>query len=192
LRCGAGFAARLEDAAGKDAAPIWPAAEAVEVGHPRWECDLDGPVTKALVKLLRRLLPGLVRIEDEIDIVKSLQRLRHLAGDAGPEQGDGPEAPPDGSEPVEGTFGHDHRLAPRAREAEEFVARALAVAGTWEDPAIRVAGTVVDEFARLVADAASPIDDIRATAEYRRHACGVLARRALSWALEERKASAEL
>jgi len=41
-----------------------------------------------------------------------------------------------------------------------------------------------------VAAAASPIDDIRGTAAYRRHACAVLARRALTWALDDRRALA--
>ena len=36
-----------------------------------------------------------------------------------------------------------------------------------------------DSFAERVAEAASPIDDVRGTAAYRRHALGVLARRAL-------------
>jgi CO/xanthine dehydrogenase FAD-binding subunit len=35
-------------------------------------------------------------------------------------------------------------------------------------------------FAELVVAAASPIDDLRGTAAYRRHALGVLARRALA------------
>ena len=38
------------------------------------------------------------------------------------------------------------------------------------------------DFGRLVADAASPIDDVRGTADYRRHALAVLARRCATWA----------
>ena len=36
--------------------------------------------------------------------------------------------------------------------------------------------------ATLVADAASPIDDQRGSAAYRRHALAVMARRTLKWA----------
>ncbi len=43
-----------------------------------------------------------------------------------------------------------------------------------------------EEFGARVAEAARPIDDVRGTAAYRTHACGVLARRALSWAVEEK------
>ena len=41
-------------------------------------------------------------------------------------------------------------------------------------------------FGDLVASAASPIDDVRGTAAYRRHALSVLARRTLKWAWEAR------
>ncbi|HUO03830.1 MAG TPA: xanthine dehydrogenase family protein subunit M [Candidatus Binataceae bacterium] len=41
-----------------------------------------------------------------------------------------------------------------------------------------------DAAARLASEAASPIDDMRGTAEYRRHVAGVLARRAISIAAE--------
>lgn len=43
----------------------------------------------------------------------------------------------------------------------------------------------VDEFARLVAGAARPIDDVRGTAAYRRHTIGLMARRCLTWALHD-------
>jgi CO/xanthine dehydrogenase FAD-binding subunit len=75
----------------------------------------------------------------------------------------------------------------RASEAEAFISRALADSGTWDDPAAPIPEEVVDEFGELVASATRPIDDVRGTAAYRRHACGVLARRALRWALEDRR-----
>jgi CO/xanthine dehydrogenase FAD-binding subunit len=78
----------------------------------------------------------------------------------------------------------------RAPEAEAFAARAMADAGAWDDPRSTVSPAVVEEFGDRVAAAARPIDDVRGTAAYRRHAVAVLARRALSWALVDRTAGA--
>lgn len=63
----------------------------------------------------------------------------------------------------------------RAVAAEEFLAAEL----DWEagpDPA------TIRRFGELASEAASPIDDVRGTAAYRRHAIGVMARRTLTWA----------
>ena len=69
----------------------------------------------------------------------------------------------------------------RALAAEEFLAQSLAADGLWESR-----GALPDatsrRFADLVADAASPIDDVRGTARYRIHSLSVMARRALVWA----------
>jgi CO/xanthine dehydrogenase FAD-binding subunit len=76
----------------------------------------------------------------------------------------------------------------RAPDAEAFSARALTAAGWWEDRAAPLSPRVIEEFGERVAAAAKPIDDVRGTARYRRHACAVLARRALTWALGDRSA----
>jgi CO/xanthine dehydrogenase FAD-binding subunit len=65
----------------------------------------------------------------------------------------------------------------RAPEADAFLAHELPWDSRGELPE-----TVALEFGRLVAGAASPIDDVRGTAAYRRHALSVLARRTLGWA----------
>jgi CO/xanthine dehydrogenase FAD-binding subunit len=75
----------------------------------------------------------------------------------------------------------------RAEAAEAFAGGALQRTGAWDDPTTRLAEDDVAEFGRLVAEAARPIDDVRGSAAYRRHACAVLARRALMWALEDRR-----
>ena len=71
----------------------------------------------------------------------------------------------------------------RAPEAEQFAAGRLD--GHWDAPEPADPG-VLREFGRLVAAAASPIDDVRGTADYRRHALSVLAARCLGWAWSER------
>jgi CO/xanthine dehydrogenase FAD-binding subunit len=71
----------------------------------------------------------------------------------------------------------------RARAAEEFLAGALAESGLWESAA-SLPDQVTERFGELVAAAARPIDDVRGTAAYRRHALSVLARRTLAWAWE--------
>ena len=75
----------------------------------------------------------------------------------------------------------------RAEAAEEFLADALGEAGLWQS-AGPLPDQVTQRFGELVAAAARPIDDVRGTAAYRRHALSVLARRTLSWAWESYRA----
>ena len=75
----------------------------------------------------------------------------------------------------------------RAPAAEAFAARALADAGVWQDPAAQLADAAIEEFGELVQVAAAPIDDVRGAAVYRQYGCGVMARRALRWALADRQ-----
>jgi CO/xanthine dehydrogenase FAD-binding subunit len=78
----------------------------------------------------------------------------------------------------------------RSADAEAFAAGALGSAGAWEDPSATLDPGLLEEFGELAAAAARPIDDVRGTASYRRHACAVLARRALAWAMADRRVSA--
>ncbi|MER8029562.1 FAD binding domain-containing protein [Streptomyces bauhiniae] len=71
----------------------------------------------------------------------------------------------------------------RAQVAEEFLNSALEEGGCWESGQV-IAPSAVQQFAALCAAACNPIDDVRGTADYRRHAIGVLARRTLMWAWE--------
>jgi CO/xanthine dehydrogenase FAD-binding subunit len=68
----------------------------------------------------------------------------------------------------------------RASDAEAFAEAEL----DWEGRA-PVAAATLERFGALVADAARPIDDVRGTSAYRRHALAVLGRRALGWAWGE-------
>ena len=80
----------------------------------------------------------------------------------------------------------------RATDAEQQMAAAMESSSCWQDPSITIPDQVITEFGDLVAAAAKPLDDVRGTAAYRRHGCGVLARRAITWALDERRLPAWL
>jgi CO/xanthine dehydrogenase FAD-binding subunit len=77
----------------------------------------------------------------------------------------------------------------RAPEAEHFLAGELEAAGLWNSR-----GPLPEELARAfgekVAAAASPIDDVRGTAAYRRHSLSVMARRAATWAWDDLRRAA--
>ncbi|MDH6575198.1 FAD binding domain-containing protein [Kitasatospora sp. MAP5-34] len=68
----------------------------------------------------------------------------------------------------------------RAVEAEEYLAGVLAERGLWQSGDL-LGTEVIQRFGELVKAAASPIDDVRGTAEYRRHSLAVMARRTLTW-----------
>lgn len=68
-----------------------------------------------------------------------------------------------------------------AAEAEQFLESELAAGDYW-DQRSELSPLMVARFSELVSAAAAPITDVRGTAGYRRHALGVMARRALEWA----------
>ena len=72
----------------------------------------------------------------------------------------------------------------RASAAEAFLEGHLGEIGAWESRA-PLAESVKARFGELVAEAARPIDDVRASAAYRRRALQVLGRRALSWCWDD-------
>ena len=72
----------------------------------------------------------------------------------------------------------------RAGDAENFIEGVLEEGGLWESRA-QIGESALRRFGEMVAAAARPIDDVRGTAEYRRHSVGVLGRRTLKWAWEE-------
>jgi CO/xanthine dehydrogenase FAD-binding subunit len=74
--------------------------------------------------------------------------------------------------------------APSPREAARagvFAGSALEEAGLWESRG-ELPPSLAREFAHQVRAAASPIDDVRGSAEYRLHSLSVMARRCLVWA----------
>ena len=62
----------------------------------------------------------------------------------------------------------------RATEAEEFISQEF----DWEKNS-SLSEKVINKFSDMVADSTKPIDDHRGTADYRKHAVGILAKRAL-------------
>jgi CO/xanthine dehydrogenase FAD-binding subunit len=74
----------------------------------------------------------------------------------------------------------------RAPDAEAYAAGEV----DWDDASAPLGDGVAEEFGRLVAAAARPIDDVRGSAAYRRHAVEVLARRSLTWCAADRAAKA--
>lgn len=71
----------------------------------------------------------------------------------------------------------------RAKAAEEFLNAALEEGGFWDSRTI-ITPSIASQFAALAAGACNPIDDVRGTASYRRHAVGIMARRTLGWTWE--------
>jgi CO/xanthine dehydrogenase FAD-binding subunit len=68
-----------------------------------------------------------------------------------------------------------------AADADAFIAGVLDEHDYWTSRA-PLPDVALRRFGELVGQAARPIDDVRGTADYRRHAVGVLARRTLNWA----------
>ena len=77
----------------------------------------------------------------------------------------------------------------RAPDAEAFLAGELEAAGLWDSRRALPEGLAA-EFGSRVASAASPIDDVRGSAAYRRHSLAVMARRAATWAWDEHRKAA--
>jgi CO/xanthine dehydrogenase FAD-binding subunit len=72
----------------------------------------------------------------------------------------------------------------RASAAEDFLTAALEEEGLWESGGA-LPPSVAQQFAELCSAACNPIDDVRGSAAYRRHAVGVMARRTLGWVWDD-------
>ncbi|MFP5372275.1 MAG: FAD binding domain-containing protein [Actinomycetes bacterium] len=77
----------------------------------------------------------------------------------------------------------------RAPEAEVFLGGELEAAGLW-DSREQLPETLARAFGERVAQAASPIDDVRGSAAYRLHSLSVMARRAATWAWDDYRKAA--
>ena len=71
-----------------------------------------------------------------------------------------------------------------APDAETFIQGVLDEHDLWRTRA-PVSESALTRFGELVAASARPIDDVRGTAAYRRHALAVMARRTFAWAWTE-------
>ena len=71
----------------------------------------------------------------------------------------------------------------RAEAAEAFASAEL----DWERRA-PLSRSIAERFGELVTDVAQPIDDVRGSAAYRRHALKIMAARTLTWAWQEASA----
>ncbi|MGH8959995.1 MAG: FAD binding domain-containing protein [Jatrophihabitantaceae bacterium] len=72
----------------------------------------------------------------------------------------------------------------RAPAAEAYLEGELVERELWTSRGA-LDDSVIARFGELASQAARPIDDVRGTANYRRHAVGVMARRTLGWAWDE-------
>lgn len=90
---------------------------------------------------------------------------------------------------VGAAFGSAAPTPRNAPTAEAFLDDALAEADLWESRRPLPDG-VATRFGDLVAGDTSPIDDVRGSASYRRHALSVLARRTLGWAWDDYRKAA--
>jgi CO/xanthine dehydrogenase FAD-binding subunit len=77
----------------------------------------------------------------------------------------------------------------RATDAEDFLAGELESAGLWDSRGA-LPESLARAFGERVAAAASPIDDVRGSAAYRRHSLSVMARRAVTWAWDDLRKAA--
>jgi hypothetical protein len=73
-------------------------------------------------------------------------------------------------------------------EAERFLEAELSDRDLWDSRG-ELNEAVMARFGELAAAQARPIDDVRGTADYRRHAIAVLARRTLHWTWSEYRRS---
>ncbi|AXE23656.1 xanthine dehydrogenase family protein subunit M [Streptomyces globosus] len=76
----------------------------------------------------------------------------------------------------------------RAKAAEEFLNAALEEGGFWDSGKV-ITPSIAKQFGELASGACNPIDDVRGTAKYRRHAVGIMARRQLVWTWEQYRGS---